>query len=115
MVCDRDKARARAARPADRGAWRVTDWREAVKADVDAVIVATTHDQLAGICARRRSKPASHVLVEKPAGRNVAEVQAVAAAAAKHSRIVKTGFNHRFHPASRRRASIVDSRARSGR
>jgi predicted dehydrogenase len=49
------------------------------------------------------------VLAEKPAGRTSAEVEAVAAAAAKHERIVKTGFNHRFHPAFQTARDVADS------
>src|SRR3954471_10690330 len=105
--CDRDKARAE--QLAQRtGARAVTDWREAVKADVDAVIVATTHDQLAAI-SLSAVEAGRHVLVEKPAGRALAEVQAIAAAAAQHNRIVKAGFNHRFHPAFLEAREIVDT------
>ena len=74
------------------------------------MIVATTHDQLAGI-ALGAVEAGRHVLVEKPAGRTLAEVQAIAAAAAKHKRIVKAGFNHRFHPAFLKAREIVDSGA----
>lgn len=107
VVCDRDQARAEqlARRTKARA---VTDWREAVKADVDAVIVATTHDQLAAI-SLGAVEAGRHVLVEKPAGRELAEVQAIAGAAAKHKRIVKAGFNHRFHPAFLKAREIVDS------
>lgn len=107
VVCDRDEPRAE--QLAQRtGARAVTDWREAVGADVDAVIVATTHDQLAAI-SLGAVEAGRHVLVEKPAGRELAEVQAIAAAAAKHKRIVKAGFNHRFHPAFLKAREIVDS------
>jgi predicted dehydrogenase len=109
VVCDRDRARAEGLAQKT-GALAVTDWREAVGAQVDAVIVATTHDQLAGI-ARGAVEAGRHVLVEKPAGRTLAEAQAIAAAAAKHKRIVKAGFNHRFHPAFIKARAIVDSGA----
>jgi predicted dehydrogenase len=107
IVCDRDSARAEQLASKTK-ARAVTDWREAVAADVDAVIVATTHDQLAEI-SRGAVEAGRHVLVEKPAGRALAEVQAIAAAAAKHKRIVKVGFNHRFHPAFLKAHEIVDS------
>lgn len=107
VVCDRDSARANQLAQKTK-ARAVTDWREAVAANVDAVIVATTHDQLAAI-ALGVVEAGCHVLVEKPAGRVLAEVQAVAAAAAKHKRIVKAGFNHRFHPAFMKAREIVDS------
>ncbi len=45
-----------------------------------------------------RSAGGAHVLVEKPAGRTVEEVDRIAAAAAAAGRRVKVGFNHRFHP-----------------
>ena len=107
VVCDRDEMRAQQLAELTQ-ARAVTDWREAVKADVDAVIVATTHDQLAAISVGA-IEAGRHVLVEKPAGRTLAEVQVIAAAAAKHNRIVKTGFNHRFHPAFLKAREIVDS------
>jgi predicted dehydrogenase len=109
VVCDRDPDRAEQLAQKT-NARAVTDWRDAVAADVDAVIVATTHDQLAGI-ALGAVKASRHVLVEKPAGRTLAEVQAIADAAAKHKRIVKAGFNHRFHPAFQKAREIVDSGA----
>ncbi|MBV8925130.1 MAG: Gfo/Idh/MocA family oxidoreductase, partial [Bradyrhizobium sp.] len=49
-----------------------------------------------------------HVLVEKPAGRRPAEVAPIVAAARQFKRIVKVGFNHRFHPAIARAKALVD-------
>jgi predicted dehydrogenase len=109
VVCDRDAARA-GQLAQKTGARALTGWREAVAADVDAVIVATTHDQLAAI-SLAAVEAGRHVLVEKPAGRELAEVQALAAAASKRGRIVKVGFNHRFHPAFQKAREIVDSGA----
>jgi len=109
VVCDRDEGRAHELAQIT-GSHAVMDWREAIQADIDAVIVATTHDQLAGISIGA-IEAGRHVLVEKPAGRTLAEAQAVAAAAVKHQRIVKTGFNHRFHPAFLKAREIVNSGA----
>ncbi len=106
-VCDRDRGRAE--QLAQRfGAKAIVDWREAVAAEVDAVIVATTHDQLAAI-SLGALEAGRHILVEKPAGRELSEVQAVADTGTKHKRIVKVGFNHRFHPAFLKAREIVDS------
>lgn len=80
------------------GAAVTTRWQEAVAAEVDAVIIATMHDSQAEI-ALAAVEAGKHVLVEKPAGRSAAEVAPVAAAARRHQRVVKVGFNHRFHPA----------------
>lgn len=107
VVCDRDQDRA--AQLAQRtGARALSDWHEAVSAEVDAVMVATTHDQLAAV-SLGAIEAGRHVLVEKPAGRSLSEVQAVAAAAENHNRIVKVGFNHRFHPAFLKAREIVDT------
>jgi predicted dehydrogenase len=109
VVCDRDIARAE--QLAQRtGARAVSDWRDAIAADVDAVVVATTHDQLAGI-SLGAVEAGHHVLVEKPAGRNLAEIQPIADAAAARKRVVKVGFNHRFHPALLKAREIFDSGA----
>jgi predicted dehydrogenase len=63
----------------------------------DVVIVATTHDTLAELSIAALEAGA-HVLVEKPAGMSRAQVMAVKAAAERAGRLVKVGFNHRFHP-----------------
>lgn len=107
VVCDRDLSRAQKL-AASSGAAVASDWREAVNADVDAVIVATTHDQLA-LIACGAVEASKHVLVEKPAGRSLAEVKAIAAAAVLHQRVVKVGFNHRFHPALLKAREIFDA------
>jgi predicted dehydrogenase len=106
VVCDRDRARAEAL-ASETGARAMEDWREAVNADVDAVIIATTHDQLAGV-SLGAVEAGKHVLVEKPAGRHVDEVRPIAEAAKKRRRVVKVGFNHRFHPAFQKAREIVD-------
>src|SRR4051812_10962078 len=91
------------------------DWRQVVgRDDVDVVIVATTNDQLAPVTLAAVAG-GKHVLVEKPAARNAAELSPVAAEARKafdrSGAVVKVGFNHRFHPALLRAREIVDSGA----
>lgn len=62
------------------------------------VVVATPHDQL-----RRLGEVAiaagADVLIEKPAGLGVADIDALDSLARREGRLVKVGFNHRFHPA----------------
>ena len=85
-----------------------THFRAAVEAtDIDAVVVATPHSELSTIASACLSAD-KHVLVEKPGGRNLAEVSAVANAAEISGRITKVGYNHRFHPAVMRARQIVD-------
>ncbi len=76
----------------------------------DVLVVAVSHDALAGLTERGLSAGA-HVLVEKPAGIGVADVERLQAAERASGRRVKVGFNHRFHPGLARAAE----EARSGR
>ncbi len=105
-VCDPDRER-RERLAHETSARALADWREAVALDADAVVVATPHDQLVQI-ALEAVEAGRHVLVEKPAGRRPAEVAPLIAAAEKHGRIVKVGFNHRFHPAIARAKALAD-------
>jgi predicted dehydrogenase len=83
---------------------------ELLEARADVVVVATPHDRLAD-AAVRALQAGAHMLVEKPAGVSVADVDRIAAAAAAACRRVKVGFNHRFHPGIARAIEL----ARSGR
>lgn len=85
------------------------DWRELVWSPlVDVVIVATLHDSLAEI-TRTAAEAGKHVLVEKPAARNAAELGPVMEAAAKHGVKVHVGFNHRYHRSLRKAKELVNS------
>jgi predicted dehydrogenase len=74
---------------------------ELLELGLDAVVVAVTHYGLAP-AACRALESGAHVLVEKPAGMSVEEVDRIEEAAADADRRVKVGFNHRFHPATAR-------------
>lgn len=50
-----------------------------------------------------------HVLCEKPPGRNVAEAEAMAAAAARTGKLLMFGFNNRFRPETQMAKRFVDS------
>jgi predicted dehydrogenase len=104
-VCDTDRAKRDALARAT-SARAVANWREAVAADIDAAVIATTHDNLAPI-ALAAVEAGRHVLVEKPAGRRPEEVRPVAEAARRRGVVAKVGFNHRFHPAIARAKELV--------
>ena len=109
VVCDPNPERC--ATLAQRtGARGIADWSEALALDADAVVVATPHNQLAPI-ALAAVEAGRHVLVEKPAGRTPEEVEPIAVAARKRRRVVKVGFNHRFHPAIARAKKLADDGA----
>ena len=91
------------------GAVACADWRELLqRSDVDVVVVATTNDVLAEI-SRAAVEAGKHVLVEKPAARNVAELDLVIAAAQQAHRLVRVGFNHRYHPALLKAHALLES------
>jgi predicted dehydrogenase len=76
-----------------------TDWRSAIhREDVDIAIVATTNQALVEI-GLEAAKAGKHILVEKPAARNVAELDTLIDTARKNDVLVRVGFNHRYHPA----------------
>jgi predicted dehydrogenase len=76
------------------------------------VVVATVHDRLAEL-AERALQAGAHVLVEKPAGLSGAEIDRLIECQRASGRLVKVGFNHRFHPGLARVAEEVRS-ARHG-
>lgn len=84
------------------------DIDELLALEPDVVVVATTHDQLTPLSEQALAARA-HVLVEKPAGLGTAQIDRLARAAAQAGRLVKVGFNHRFHPAISQLAAEVRS------
>ena len=105
IVADNDETRSNAL-GADMHCRSVTDWRVLTEdPQIEAVIVATSHDALAPIAvhALRQGK---HVLVEKPMGRSAEEATAVVAEASP-IQVIKVGFNHRHHPGLSTARSLV--------
>jgi predicted dehydrogenase len=110
ITCDVDADRA-AALAARYGVASTTDAGAAIeRSDVHIVIIATTHDQLAPISAQAAAA-GKHVLVEKPAARRAADLDAVRAAAERTGALIRIGFNHRYHRAFRKAREIVDAGA----
>ena len=111
VCCDRVTERAQALAARCPGAIVTADWQQAVsRPDVDAVIVATTHDMLAPV-AELAASQGKHVFVEKPGARRAGELDPVAAAAQRHGVAVRIGFNHRYHRTFRKAREIFDSGA----
>jgi predicted dehydrogenase len=104
-LADRREALAR-----ETGAKAFADWRAALDVPCDAVIVATSHDQLCAV-ALATVEAGRHVLIEKPAGRRPEELRPVAEAAERRKLVAKVGFNHRFHPAIMRAKQLADDGA----
>jgi predicted dehydrogenase len=74
----------------------------------DVVIVATVHNRLVEL-AEQSLLAGAHVLVEKPAGVSLVEVERLIACQRDSGRLVKVGFSHRFHPGIARAAEEVHS------
>jgi predicted dehydrogenase len=112
LACaDLDGGRASALAATVPGAVAEPSWQAAVtRPDVELVIVATTNDALAPVSIAALDA-GCHVLVEKPAARSVAELAQVQAAAQRAGRLVRVGFNHRYHPALRKARSLIDEGA----
>ena len=106
VVADVVEASARAL-AGELGCEGTGDWRQVTaRDDVDALIVATTHEGLA-VVAAEALKNDKHVLVEKPMARNAEEAEAIIKGASENA-IVKVGFNHRHHAAVRQAREVFD-------
>jgi predicted dehydrogenase len=80
------------------------------RSDIDIVVIATMNDALAPLSVQAL-RSGKHVLVEKPGARSAAELAAVVDEAAQSRRLVRVGFNHRYHPALRQARRLVDEGA----
>ena len=102
---DVDAGRARSLGAA---AWS-TDWRQVIaRDDVEIVIVSTINNMLTEISISALDA-GKHVLVEKPAALNVAQLDRVIDAQRRSGKFVRVGFNHRYHPAMREAKELVDA------
>lgn len=81
------------------GAIVAPKWEDAVaEAKIDVLVVLTYPDSHAAISIAAM-EAGKDVLCEKPLSRTEAEAEAMVAVASRTGRILKCGFNHRFHPA----------------
>ena len=93
-----DRTAAAAELAAACGAAVAASREELIAADIDVAVVSTTHDALAPI-STAALLAGKHVLCEKPLGRNPREARPAVAAAERSGRVLKVGYNHRYHPA----------------
>jgi predicted dehydrogenase len=87
---------------------RCTTFGELLSLEPDVVVVASTHEHLAP-SAEQAMESGAHVLVEKPAGISAAQIERLIECRRRSGRMVKVGFNHRFHPGIARAAEEVHS------
>jgi predicted dehydrogenase len=99
VACDTNLSRAQELAKTAGNCRAFTDFHQAVTdPQVQTVIVATIHSTLAEVSAAA-IRAGKHVLVEKPAGISVKQIDELIALAQKHEVCVRVGFNHRYHPA----------------
>jgi len=99
VACDTNLARAEDLVKLAGSGHATADFKQAVAdSRVDVVVVATINSALAeaSAAAIRAGKP---VLVEKPAGVSVRQLDELIALVDEHGVCVRVGFNHRYHPA----------------
>ncbi|HEY8241531.1 MAG TPA: Gfo/Idh/MocA family oxidoreductase [Kiritimatiellia bacterium] len=91
-----DAARALAAKIPS--AMVANNYKEMLQAsNIDIVVIATPHNLLSPIalaCLEARK----HVLMEKPGGLNPEEIRRIITKSESWKRLVRVGYNHRFHP-----------------
>jgi predicted dehydrogenase len=97
---------AAAALARDFGGRAVESMDELLALGPDVVVIATSHDRLAPL-SELALEAGAHVLVEKPAGLGTTEIERLERAADRAGKLVKVGFNHRFHPGLARAAAEV--------
>jgi predicted dehydrogenase len=109
IACDTNPARAEELVKLAGAGLAVTDFHQAVAdPQVDAVIVATINSVLPEVTAAA-IRAGKNVLVEKPAGISVAQIESLITLAQKQGVCVRVGFNHRYHPAFRKAREIFAS------
>ncbi|NWF93024.1 MAG: Gfo/Idh/MocA family oxidoreductase [Syntrophaceae bacterium] len=83
------------------------DWRAMLDREkLDLVVVATPNKYLKEITLEAAHRKI-HILCEKPLGRNLVDSIEMVDAAARNKVFLKTGFNHRYHPAIRKAYTMV--------
>ena len=109
VACDADISRAEALAKRFPGCEATTDLLAALsRDDVGAALICTPNHLLAPI-ALEALQHGKHILVEKPAGIRLEEVEELALTAQAVNLKARVGFNHRYHPAFLKAREIFDS------
>ncbi len=85
------------------------EWQKVIDdQDIQTVFVCTTNNYLA-IITQQAIKQGKNVLVEKPGGRNLKELQKTYQIHKTNPVVVMYGYNHRYHPSIQKAKQIADS------
>jgi len=97
VICDVDRYKAKEL--ADIYSANFTDnLEDVIKKNIDVAIISVVNKYTLDI-GLKMVKSRKHILCEKPLGRNAKESKKIIIVAKENNKIIKTGFNHRFHPA----------------
>lgn len=100
VACDLNLERARKLAAQSPGCLATASVEETVASpQVDVVMIATLNASLAPIAAQALAA-GKHVLLEKPAAVSVREIEELEVLAKRGGRLVRVGYNHRYHPAA---------------
>jgi predicted dehydrogenase len=109
VACDTSVSRAQALVELAKSGRAVSDFTEAVSDPaVNVVVVATVNSTLAEI-SEAAIRAGKHLIVEKPAGISVQQIDRLIELEQKHDVCVRVGFNHRYHPAFLKARQIFKS------
>jgi len=109
IACDTNLARAEELVKLAQTGKAVADFKIAVAdPQVGAVIVAVINSALAEVSAAA-IRAGKHVIIEKPAGISVKQLDELIALADQLKVCVRVGFNHRYHPAFQKAREIFAS------
>ncbi len=111
VACDLNLDRAKKLAAQSPGCFATDSVEQAVSAaNADAVMIATVNAALAPV-AMQAVQHGKHVLVEKPVGIRLRELEDLEALAHKQSVLVRAAYNHRYHPAGLKALEIFRSGA----
>ncbi len=86
-------------------------YREILRDKSINIVVVTTYPESHADITIAALKAGKHVLCEKPLAKDVKSAKEMVKAAKKYQRVLKCGFNHRFHPAILKAKKVVDDGA----
>jgi len=92
----------------DKSTVQCNSFDELLKTDIDAVIVSA-YVSVAADYAIRALNSGKHVFCEKPPSMTFKEMQEIIKAEKKANKVLKYGFNHRFHHSVMEAKKVIDS------
>jgi len=108
FVCDINKGKAQDL-ASKHGAYFSDKFEEIVNfPNIDVVFISVVNKFIMPV-ALFMLRNGKHILCEKPLGRNKNESKQILLTAEQHGKLVKTGFNHRFHPAIFKAKKIIET------